>query len=546
MSASNKKKLRAEKENARLTERQLAEQKEAKKVKIYTVSFVVVIVVLLATALTLGIVQTVTNSGMRERNTVAISVDGEQISNAQLSYFFVDTINQFANDNSYILSYMLNVSVPLNQQAYYGDPETTWADYFLSQAKATAQAVYAVSSAASKAGYTLPEAEQTSVDNNIATMELYAQMYGYRSADAYLKAVYGKGASLKGYREYCQRQALASSFYTSHLNSLSYTAADRDAFAADVPGKYASYNYYSYYMSVSSFLEGGATAEDGSVTYSDAENAAAEAAALKAAEELVAAAATIDELNAAIAALPINADATATPSATLYEDQLYSNISKDVAAWLAGDRKEGDVTYVPLTTETAKEDGTTETTVSGYYVVWFVERSENTFPLANVRHILVPYEGGTPDESGNTIYSDEEIAAAEQKAADLLAQWEAGDKTEESFAALAVEHSTDTGSAANGGLYENVYPGQMVEPFENWCFDSRKAGDTGIVQSTYGIHVMYYSGDSELTYRDYMIDQEMKAEEMTAWENAFIEAAPIVDLDTSYIPMNKIISPNQG
>ena len=52
MSASSKKKLRNELEAAKLTERQVAEQKEAKKVKLYTIAFAVVMVVILAIAVT--------------------------------------------------------------------------------------------------------------------------------------------------------------------------------------------------------------------------------------------------------------------------------------------------------------------------------------------------------------------------------------------------------------------------------------------------------------------------------------------------------------
>ena len=47
MSASSKKKLRSEERNAKLTERQLAEQKEAKKVKLYTAIFAVVLAIFL-------------------------------------------------------------------------------------------------------------------------------------------------------------------------------------------------------------------------------------------------------------------------------------------------------------------------------------------------------------------------------------------------------------------------------------------------------------------------------------------------------------------
>lgn len=117
----------------------------------------------------------------------------------------------------------------------------------------------------------------------------------------------------------------------------------------------------------------------------------------------------------------------------------------------------------------------------------------------DVRHILVKIEGGTADENGATTYSDEEWAACEAEAQAILDTFLAGDKTEESFAALANEKSEDPGSNTNGGLYENVYMGQMVEPFENWCFDETRAyGDTGLVQTTYGYHVMYYVGSEPM------------------------------------------------
>ncbi len=111
----------------------------------------------------------------------------------------------------------------------------------------------------------------------------------------------------------------------------------------------------------------------------------------------------------------------------------------------------------------------------------------------DVRHILLQPTGGTKNEDGTTTYSEAEWAAAEAAANEVLNTWLSGEKTEESFAELAGKHSTDGGSSSNGGLYTNVKVGDMVEPFENWCFDaSRKTGDYGIVKTTYGYHVMYY------------------------------------------------------
>lgn len=119
--------------------------------------------------------------------------------------------------------------------------------------------------------------------------------------------------------------------------------------------------------------------------------------------------------------------------------------------------------------------------------------------LVDVRHILVQVKGGTADESGNTVYSDEEWATCEAEAQAILDAWLAGDKTEDSFAALANEKSEDPGSNTNGGLYENVYQGQMVEPFETWCFDeSRQYADYGLVRTSYGYHVMFFVGSEPL------------------------------------------------
>ena len=86
------------------------------------------------------------------------------------------------------------------------------------------------------------------------------------------------------------------------------------------------------------------------------------------------------------------------------------------------------------------------------------------------------------------------------RAEELLAQWEAGDATEDSFAQLAQENSADTSSASNGGLLQYVSPySGYVDTFTQWSLDpSRQPGDTGIIQNTgssvKGYHIMYFAG----------------------------------------------------
>ena len=135
--------------------------------------------------------------------------------------------------------------------------------------------------------------------------------------------------------------------------------------------------------------------------------------------------------------------------------------------------------------------------------------------FVDVRHILVQIKGGTTAEDGSMTYSEEEWKTCETEAQAILDAWLAGDKTEESFAALAAEKTEDPGSQATGGLYQQVYEGQMVPEFNDWCFDaSRQYGDYGLVRTSYGYHVMYFVGSQPqwISYAesDWMNEQSSK------------------------------------
>ena len=544
MSASSKKKLRNAQNAEKMTEKQLAEQKEAKKLKIYTTVFVVVLALMVVAAVWIAVSNTIAHNGIFERNTTAITVGEHEISNAELNYFYIDAVNNFyTNYGSYASLFGLDTTLPLNEQVTNEETGATWADDFLTSAEENARAVYALADEAKAQGYALSEDELASIDTELSTLALYASYYGYSSAEDYLKAMYGNGATEKGYRAYAELTTLASSYQTYYANSLTYDDAALREAEADNYAAYSSFSYNSYYMSTSKFLEGGTTAEDGTTTYSDEEKAASVAAAEEAAKTLAEGGyESVADLDAAIAALEINAEVENAAS-TAYEDTAYASVNSVIQEWVTDDsRTEGDLTYIASTSTTTAEDGTETTTTTGYYVVYFVGSNDNTFALANVRHILVAFEGGTTDDSGNTTYSDEEKAAAKTAAEELLAQWEAGDATEESFAALANENSDD-GDGTTGGLYEDVYPGQMVTNFNDWCFDeSRQAGDTGIVETEYGYHVMYYVGDSETNYRDYQITNALVSADTEAWYNALVDALTITELDTKYISKDLVLS----
>jgi hypothetical protein len=125
--------------------------------------------------------------------------------------------------------------------------------------------------------------------------------------------------------------------------------------------------------------------------------------------------------------------------------------------------------------------------------------SKDSGNVMDVRHILIAVEGGTEDEDGETVYSDAEWEVCRGEAQKVLDEWLAGDATEETFAALAYEHSEDTGSNENGGLYQNLdAESGFVPEFIDWYMDeSRKPGDYGLIRTDYGYHVMYFVESEE-------------------------------------------------
>lgn len=538
MSASKKKQLRSENEG-KLTSRQIAEQKEARKIKIYSIAFVAVLVVLIVVAIFVGINRSIISRGVHEKGTVAATIGSHEVSNAELDYFYIDYVNNYANTyGSYLSLFGLDPSKALNQQVYNAETGETWADNFINEAAKSAQSVLSLADAAQAEGFTLPQELQDQVDILGSNLDAYATVYGYENADAFLKAQYGNGASKEDYLAYYSRSMLASAYQQAHQEALSYTDEQiRDADSKD-PAKYSAFSYAQYHIPVSKFLTGGTTDENGTTTYTAEERAAAVAAAREAIAPLTEAT-NLDELNAAVAAMKINEGTDA--SASVYTNQARSGINTYLTDWVTSDaRKEGDITCIEIPNTVTDENGNEIETVSAFYVVLYTGMSTNETKLVNVRHILVGFTG---DKNEDGTYPDEVKEAARTGAEEILSQWKSGDATEDSFAELAKGKSTDTGSSANGGLYENVYPGQMVPAFNDWCFDAdRKGGDTGIVETDYGYHVMYFVSTADQTYRDFQIKNDLVNADMSTWLQGLLENYPITMGDTSYMRKSIVLS----
>ncbi|MBQ4565727.1 MAG: peptidylprolyl isomerase [Oscillospiraceae bacterium] len=142
-----------------------------------------------------------------------------------------------------------------------------------------------------------------------------------------------------------------------------------------------------------------------------------------------------------------------------------------------------------------------------------------------VRHILIGPEGEPDVVTGQ--YSEEAWAAAEAKINDIYAQWQEN-PTEENFSAMATELTHDTASAESGGLYEDFTTNAMVSTFSDWCFDqTRQPGDTGIVKSDYGYHLIYFVEQTETRGWLEIVREQYVNEQLSALVAATMEQYPI-------------------
>ncbi len=577
MSASDKKKLRKEQNAASLTEKQQKELKEVKKLKAYTISFVVVMV--LVVAIIAGVTLRPSVAGVINRATNAVTVGSHTLSTTELSFFYSEAINsfvqQFSGYGDYAALYMqmsgLNPSLPLDEQVLDKAAGTTWADYFINSAKESAKWTYTMYDAAMAAGFTLSAEDQKSLDNLEANLEFYAMYAGYSSVSAYLRNVYGDGANLKNYTEYYRLTLIASEYASQYRDGLKFADEDFRAHEKDKMQEYNSYSYTLHKLNTTDYLKflglGTVTKDENgkeTTTYSAEDKKKAAEAALADAKLLTAEGITdVEKLNAAINALNINnpkkeekagetdtedkKEETKKPliSATENKHILYSkvlsNTNEGVQKWLSdAARKAGDVTYVEISTgEGDKKE------VTGYFVVMFNSVNENKYHTADVQHILVKFEGGKKDADGNTIYSQAEKDKAKAEAQAILDGFLKETRQDsEVFGVLAKEKSEDTGTKNNNGLIADINLGSgYVDPFTTWALAEHKVGDTGLIETEYGWHVMFYKATSELTYRDQMINTKLVSDAYTAWEDALLKTVTVTDHNLNGLDTDYVISP---
>ncbi len=518
MSASQDKKKRTQQRAEGTERRQVAAQKQNAEKKKERIRWTIggILIALLIVGILLG------NSSLFYRQS-ALKVGDQTFSAAQVNYYANTAYQNWYSQYGSMLQYMVeDPNQPIKtQKCTMSDEYETWGDYFIGTAKESLKQIVAMSEAAEAEGMSLTDEELASIDEQIDEIKSNAKTAGFGSGAKYLQALFGQGATESIVRQEMQRSMLASNYATAKQESFTYTDDELAAEYKEHADEYDVFNGMYYYVAAETVeVEGeGEDAEPteetteetmaaAKKTANEIEKAVAEADAAKKAEAFTKA---VAELGTPVA--ETDSEGNETGVTTPAEPQTMENVAgssvsyQGFADWMTdASRKAGDSTVYE------QENG-------GYYVVLFQSRETEDYDTVNVRHILVR---PTDADSDGTI-SDDEKAEAEARMADIQKEWEAGEQTEDAFAALANKYSEDPGSNSNGGLYENVYKNQMVSEFNDFCFaDGRKAGDVELVYNeNTGYHLIYFVGTG-MPYTDYIAQNLLRSEDFSAWQEEFM------------------------
>jgi parvulin-like peptidyl-prolyl isomerase len=138
-----------------------------------------------------------------------------------------------------------------------------------------------------------------------------------------------------------------------------------------------------------------------------------------------------------------------------------------------------------------------------------IQKAYQEDQTATVRHILLLTQGKSPAEKMDI----------RKKMEDVLARAKKG----EDFAALAKQYSEDPGSKDNGGLYENFGRGKMVKPFEDAAFTVPVGGISGIVETTFGFHILKIESRKKETQPLEQVKAQLESQIKQQKQNAAFE-----------------------
>lgn len=524
--------------------------------------------------------------GAPQRIIKAVTIDGESYSMSELSCYYMQIYNNYANysysyDSNYgegygkmLTGYDYNLS-PAEQTTTDDDGNTiTWDEYFLEEAIENMASIKRYYKLAVDAGIEMTDEAQAEVDESIDSIESTIESYKSSSTNSYvanysvsryLTLMYGKGVTEKFFKKILTEQKMVELYQEYRQDAIADGYADEDveAIYAEAPSDYDVVDFRWYTISVESDDE-----TDDDTTESTSEDAAAALEAIELeAQAFINKVKSVDNYNEqtfksvvleTVGTDSEDYDTYAQEAATLLQkadkSTLESNVSEDAANWFyetndsgAYVRQAGDITYF------VNSDADT---VYIFYATGTPYRDETK--NVSVRHILVQFpeeseetSEDASDVADDTAVTDEDTTVSAEVKSECLSEAQSildeynsyieenfnGEADEDYFAELANTYSDDTGSSDDGGLISDMAnDGSYVEAFEDWAFaegdyagEERVVGTTGVIETEYGYHVMYYVSQDEnaewyQTILDELVSEDWETEQ-TELEESYAEDA---------------------
>lgn len=459
----------------------------------------------------------------------------QSVTIAEYEYYYMRAYNQvryqaqyyqyyYQTSNGYDLSLTPEEQTQTTKDA--DGNEITWAEKLHEDTLEIIQLHKAYYNEALKMGLKLTKADEAFIDKQIEDLRDEAKSAGSNSSssnsenkvtyslNAYLRKVYGGSINERFLRKQLKIQVLAQKYLTERTNEI---AKDYDQKDIDAEYKKDTTAYDFVTFRAYTFKTTELTKEDNETDDAlKARQAKANAEVKKNANDFYNAVtndatftAKAKELNKDTADYNVDKET----KYSMLKSTAQSTFSEDAAKWLFDSSTK--VGSKKLFSDEEK----------GKYIVVLALSKPHQEQTVTARHILFQ----TKDQSSGNDLSEEEIAKKKTQAEDVLKKFNEGDKTEDSFAALANEYNEDTGSSSNGGLYEHIYPGQMVTEFNDWVFDAnRKAGDVELVETDYGYHIIYFVAKDGKDYYDSAIRSSKANEDIETETKALQEGKDYV------------------
>lgn len=459
----------------------------------------------------------------------------QSVTIAEYEYYYMRAYNQvryqaqyyqyyYQTSNGYDLSLTPEEQTQTTKDA--DGNEITWAEKLHEDTLEIIQLHKAYYNEALKMGLKLTKADEAFIDKQIEDLRDEAKSAGSNSSssnsenkvtyslNAYLRKVYGGSINERFLRKQLKIQVLAQKYLTERTNEI---AKDYDQKDIDAEYKKDTTAYDFVTFRAYTFKTTELTKEDNETDDAlKARQAKANAEVKKNANDFYNAVtndatftAKAKELNKDTADYNVDKET----KYSMLKSTAQSTFSEDAAKWL----------FDSSTKVGSKKLFSDEE--NGKYIVVFALSKPHQEQTVTARHILFQ----TKDQNSGNDLSEEEIAKKKTQAEDVLKKFNEGDKTEDSFAALANEYNEDTGSSSNGGLYEHIYPGQMVTEFNDWVFDAnRKAGDVELVETDYGYHIIYFVAKDGKDYYDSAIRSSKANEDIETETKALQEGKDYV------------------